>query len=135
MAETTEKISHGEPTFFVLGVCSVCEQPSQRRAYRGVDTCSTGATGSADQGFTRDILQTALCWRVFGVRGWVGIELDCMGDEELSHIHEAWRRVAPKRLKRAGQARFMGFEQLPPLEVLVELTRKTEMASTAEFLF
>ncbi len=35
-----------------------------------------------------------------GVRGWVGIELDAIGDEELaSHIWEAWELVAPKTLK------------------------------------
>jgi hypothetical protein len=38
-----------------------------------------------------------------GVRGWVGIELARIGDEELAaHIHEAWRLVAPKTLKTAG---------------------------------
>ncbi len=34
-----------------------------------------------------------------GVRGWFGIELDRVSDEELaSHIREAWRLIAPKRL-------------------------------------
>ena len=32
-----------------------------------------------------------------GVRGWVGIELDAISDEELaSHIREAWGMIAPK---------------------------------------
>ncbi len=35
-----------------------------------------------------------------GVRGWVGIELDRIGDEELTaHIHDAWRMIAPERLR------------------------------------
>jgi len=35
-----------------------------------------------------------------GVRGWVGIELDCIDDQELaSHLYEAWRLIAPKRLQ------------------------------------
>lgn len=35
-----------------------------------------------------------------GVRGWDGIELDSISDEELaSHILDAWRLVAPKKLK------------------------------------
>lgn len=34
-----------------------------------------------------------------GVRGWVGVELDQIGDEELAiHLHEAWSLIAPKRL-------------------------------------
>ena len=38
-----------------------------------------------------------------GVRGWVGIELDAVGDEELSeHIYEAWRLIAPKKRKIQG---------------------------------
>ena len=37
-----------------------------------------------------------------GVRGWIGIELDRISDEDLaSHIHEAWRLVAPKTAKEA----------------------------------
>lgn len=35
-----------------------------------------------------------------GVRGWVGIELDQVDDEELAfHINEAWRLIAPQRLR------------------------------------
>ena len=38
-----------------------------------------------------------------GVRGWVGIELDNIGDEDLAfHIREAWRLIAPKTLKAGG---------------------------------
>jgi hypothetical protein len=33
-----------------------------------------------------------------GTKGWVGIELDRLGDEELSsYILEAWKLVKPKR--------------------------------------
>ena len=35
-----------------------------------------------------------------GARGWVGIELDSISDEDLaSDIFDAWRLVAPKTLK------------------------------------
>ena len=41
-----------------------------------------------------------------GVRGWVGIELDRISDEDLaSHISEAWRVAVPKTAKRLDQAR------------------------------
>ena len=37
-----------------------------------------------------------------GVRGWVGIELNRVSDEELSlHIQEGWRLIAPKKLQNA----------------------------------
>ena len=37
-----------------------------------------------------------------GVRGWVGIELSHIGDEELAaHLLEAWKLIAPKK-GRAG---------------------------------
>jgi hypothetical protein len=36
-----------------------------------------------------------------GVRGWVGIELDRISDEQLQfHIEDAWGLIAPKRLVR-----------------------------------
>ncbi len=36
-----------------------------------------------------------------GVKGWVGIELASIGDDELgAHISEAWRMIAPKTLAR-----------------------------------
>jgi hypothetical protein len=38
-----------------------------------------------------------------GVRGWVGIELSHIGDEELAaHLLEAWQLIAPKK-RRAGR--------------------------------
>ena len=41
-----------------------------------------------------------------GVRGWIGIELGSVGDEELAfQIREAWKLIAPKKLQvqRAGR--------------------------------
>ena len=35
-----------------------------------------------------------------GVRGWVGIELDAVSDEELGyHLCEAWRLIAPPKMQ------------------------------------
>ena len=37
-----------------------------------------------------------------GVRGWVGIELDAVTDEELGfHLSEAWRLIAPRKTQSA----------------------------------
>jgi len=36
-----------------------------------------------------------------GVKGWIGVELDRLSDEELaSHLLEAWQLIAPKRLQK-----------------------------------
>ena len=38
-----------------------------------------------------------------GVRGWVGIELDAVSDEELGfHLSEAWRLIAPRKTQSAS---------------------------------
>jgi hypothetical protein len=38
-----------------------------------------------------------------GVKGWIGIELEQISDEDLAaHILDAWRLIAPKRLKMSG---------------------------------
>jgi len=43
-----------------------------------------------------------------GVRGWVGIELDRISDEDLAaHIHEAWNMIGTKKAK-AGRASGLG---------------------------
>jgi hypothetical protein len=101
LPETTEKLSHGEPTFFV-----------RKRVY------AMFANNHHNDGHiaiwipTSPGMQATLIgtWpeKYFkppyvGVKGWVGIELARVSDEELmTHISEAWRLVAPKTL-RAGQ--------------------------------
>jgi hypothetical protein len=38
-----------------------------------------------------------------GVRGWVGIELAQISDDDLRHhVHNAWRSLAPKRMSRGA---------------------------------
>ncbi len=40
-----------------------------------------------------------------GVRGWVGIELNRVSDEELAlHINEGWRLIAPQKVQDAFDA-------------------------------
>ena len=39
-----------------------------------------------------------------GVKGWVGIELDRIGDEELAaDLLEAWRMIAPEKLSAGSR--------------------------------
>ncbi|MGH7454723.1 MAG: hypothetical protein ACRENG_25430 [bacterium] len=40
-----------------------------------------------------------------GGRGWIGVELNRVNDEELDfHLRQAWRLIAPKRLQAAVES-------------------------------
>lgn len=98
LPETEERLSHGEPTFFV-----------HKRVY------TMFANNHHNDGRiavwlpvppgAQEMLITAEPGKFFkppyvGVRGWVGIVLDQVDDDELAlHITEAWRMIAPKRLR------------------------------------
>jgi len=98
LPETTEKLSHGEPTFFV-----------RKKVY------AMFANNHHNDGHIavwlpvplgmQEVLIEAAPEKFFkppyvGVRGWIGIELDRIDDQELaSHLREAWRLIAPKRLR------------------------------------
>lgn len=71
---TTERASHGEPTFFVHGKVFV---------QAGLIKTSPGTFFKPPYG---------------GGRGWVGIGLTQIKDDDLQfHIRMAWELVAPKR--------------------------------------
>ena len=98
LPETIEKLSHGEPTFFVSKkVFAMCSNNHHHDGHIAV--VIPAAIG----------IQAMLIERspekfyrppYVGVRGWVGIELDRVSDEELAfHLHEAWRLIAPEKLQ------------------------------------
>jgi len=98
LPETVEKLSHGEPTFFIRK--KVFAMFSNNHHNDGhVAVMIPAAIGiqamlieSSPQKFYRPAY--------VGVRGWVGIELDRVTDEELKlHLHEGWRLIAPKKLQ------------------------------------
>lgn len=98
LPETTEKLSHGEPTFFVRKkVFAMFANNHHNDGHIAVWI-------PAAPGLQAMLIST---WpeKYFkppyvGVRGWVGVELDRIGDEELaSHVCEAWRLVSPKKLR------------------------------------
>jgi hypothetical protein len=98
MPEATEKLSHGEPTFFVRKkVFAMFANNHHNDGHIAVWV-------PAPPGLQAMLIKTSpeIYFRppYVGVRGWVGIELGCIGDAELaSLIRDAWRLVAPKRLK------------------------------------
>ena len=95
---TTEKLSHGAPTFFVhKKVYAMFVNNHHNDGHVAVWI-------PAAPGFQEMLIST---WpRKFfrppyvGVRGWVGIELASVDDDELaSHLTDAWNLVAPKKLR------------------------------------
>jgi hypothetical protein len=101
MPETTEKLSHGEPTFFVRK--KVFTMFANNHHSDGHVAVWIPAPPGVQAMLIHQSPETYFRPPYVGVRGWVGIELARIGDEELAaHIHEAWRLVAPKTLKTAG---------------------------------
>lgn len=98
--ETEERLSHGEPTFFVRKKVYAMFANSHHNDGRiavwlpappGVQ--ATLVESSPDKYFKPPYV---------GVRGWVGVNLECASDDELEwHVLQAWRLVAPKRLQNA----------------------------------
>ena len=103
MPEATEKLSHGEPTFFVRK--KVFAMFANNHHNDGHIAVWIPAPPGLQAMLIHESPETFFKPPYVGVRGWVGIELDSIGDEDLaSHIHEAWRLVAPKTVKAAGAA-------------------------------
>jgi hypothetical protein len=97
LPETTEKLSHGEPTFFVKKKVYVMFANNHH------NDGHIAVWVPAPLGF-QEVLIESDPNKFFkppyvGVRGWIGIELDEVSDDELeSHIRQAWRIAAPKKL-------------------------------------
>ena len=97
LPETSEKLSHGEPTFFVAGKVFVMfannhHDDGRIAVWLPVPPGAQPAliTSSPDTYFRPPYV---------GHRGWVGIELALISDEDLPyHIQVAWELIAPKRL-------------------------------------
>jgi hypothetical protein len=103
LPETVEKLSHGEPTFFVRKkVFAMCSNNHHNDGHIAV--VLPAAIG------IQEALIAASPEKFYrppyvGVRGWVGVELDRVTDKELAfHIREAWRLIAPEKLQTTLEA-------------------------------
>lgn len=92
----TEKVSHGEPTFFVKK--RVFATLSNNHHNDGhVAVCIPALPGEQETLIAR---APAVYYRppYVGVNGWVGIELREIGDDELgAHLSEAWKLIGRPR--------------------------------------
>jgi hypothetical protein len=97
LPETTERLSHGEPTFFVKNKVFVMFANNHH------NDGHIAVWLPVPSGFQSTLIesapQTYFKPPYVGVRGWVGIELNQISDEDLTyHIQVAWELTAPKRL-------------------------------------
>jgi len=96
LPETTEKLSHGEPTFFVRKKVYVMFANNHHND--GHVAIWIPAPPGLQELLIHDAPKTFFKPPYVGVRGWVGVELDCIADEELaSLIRDAWRLAAGRK--------------------------------------
>ena len=99
LPETVEKLSHGEPTFFVRKkVFAMCSNNHHNDGHIAV---VLPAAIGIQEALIAESPEKFYRPPYVGVRGWIGVELDRVSDEELAlHVHEAWRLIAPEKLQR-----------------------------------
>ena len=100
LPETSERLSHGEPTFFV-----------RKKVYAMFDNNHHNdghvAVWIPAPPGTQEMLISTSPRTYFkppyaGARGWVGVELASISDEQLIPLLcQAWQMVAPKKLRSA----------------------------------
>lgn len=97
LPEATERLSHGEPTFFVgKRVFTMFANNHHKDGHIAIwlpvpEGMQMMLIEAAPEKFYKP--------PYVGVRGWVGIELAAIDDAELAHhIETAWRLIAPKKL-------------------------------------
>ena len=89
----SEKLSHGEPTFFVKK--RVFAMFSDNHHNDGHVAVLIPARPGEQQSLVARV--PAIYYRppYVGVKGWVGIELDAISDDDLgAHLTEAWKLIS-----------------------------------------
>lgn len=98
--ETVERLSHSEPTFFVRGK-KVFAMFANNHHGDGRVAVWLPAPPGLQEILIQNHPDTFFKPPYVGVRGWIGIELANISDEDLAfHIHDAWHLIAPKRLHK-----------------------------------
>src|SRR6266436_5649359 len=97
LPESWEKISHGEPTWFVGK--KVFAMFSNNHHNDGHIAVVVPAPIGVQQALIEASLGKYYKPPYVGGAGWVGIELPRVSDRELKmHLREAWRLIAPPKL-------------------------------------
>lgn len=94
---TVEKLSHGEPTFFV-GKRAFAMFAENHHGDGRIAVWLPAPAGLQEM-LVETAPQTYFKPPYVGVRGWIGIDLAQIDDADLAfHIHDGWRLIAPKKL-------------------------------------
>ena len=97
LPEAKERLSHGEPTFFVRN--KVFVMFAEDHHSDGHLAVWLPVSPGLQEALIESDPETYFRPPYVGHRGWIGIELDRIGDDELgAFIEEAWERVSPQRL-------------------------------------
>lgn len=97
LPETTERLSHGAPTFFVKGKVFVMFADNHHND--GHIAVWIPVPSGFQTAFIEAEPETYFKPPYVGVRGWVGIELSRINDKDLTfHIQTAWELIAPTQL-------------------------------------
>ena len=104
LPETSERLSHGEPTFFAR------KRVFCMFANNHHNDGHIGVWAPTQPGMQATLLRTSPDKYFYppyvGGGGWIGIELAQVSDEELAaHLLEAWRIIQAKQNKTTGRLR------------------------------
>ena len=113
LPETWEKMSHGEPTFFVgkkvFAMCSTNHHNDGH--YAVVVPAAIGVQGALIEASPKKFYKPPYV----GGAGWVGIELPRVKDKELAlHLREAWQLIAPEKFHPLLQKAVATTQKLKP---------------------
>ena len=97
--ETVERPSHGEPTFFVRGK-KVFAMFANNHHGDGRIAVWLPASPGLQEVLVETQPEAFFKPPYVGVRGWIGIELNQISDEDLQfYIRSGWFLIAPKKLQ------------------------------------
>jgi hypothetical protein len=98
LPEVTERLSHGEPTFFVRKKAFVMFANNHHND--GHIAVWLPVPPGLQEALVETVPRVFFTPPYVGTRGWIGIELDRISDADLAgYIHMAWELTAPKRLR------------------------------------
>lgn len=98
LPETMEKLSHGEPTFFVRKrVFAMCSINHHNDGHIAVTIpAAIGIQAMLIEAEPKKFYRPPYV----GGAGWIGIELPRVRDKELKmHLREAWKLIAPEKIQ------------------------------------
>lgn len=99
LPDTMEKMSHGEPTFFVKK--RVFTMFSNNHHGDGHVAVWLPAAPGLQEALIEEAPQAYYRPPYVGSSGWIGVELDQVSDEALdAHIRQAWQLITKKGARR-----------------------------------